>query len=354
MTRKLKQGFFKVSPYNPYIPLRARYYGYEADNTFQIRKSGGTVVSSYYGISHGMGKVLSLFNKEFFLFHNGASQIMCVSPDDAVSTLLNITGVDDASIITMDKNFIVVTQSGSTITVKSYVIAGTSEDFWAELIETKTTTMPGSGTKTYGCKANATTCYACLSVVSGSFQSLKIVGNNTFSPSVTLSWVSGTPQTLTNKGNMLYKCAGNRYYWSNEYNYYVDKNSTAYTLYDKNGTVIWTGTVPGNAANFYIDQETGNGYVLAGNIQDVQNKHIVGNLYSLQNGNLTLVATAANANTGSQSGWYNSDNVMPLVDGLIAPLYNSGYKVTATTSSVSVTSATNTSNTTFGTGVRFA
>ena len=364
MTVKMKQGFFKVAASKPFVPLTTRYYGYEADNLFEIRKLGGTTVASYYGMSHGMGKVLSIFNEEYFLFHNGASQVMCIAPDDTVTTLLTITGVDEASIITMDNNFMVVSKTGNDITVKSYIIAGAPQDFWAELVDTQTISGPAgftAMTKPFGCRASETDVYACLAVVSGpAYKTLKIVSNNGFGPSATLSWESGNVQDMPIPavGNMLYSCAGNRYYWSNEYNYYVTKSGTTYTLFHRDGTQIWLGTLTGAGVNFHIDQETGDGYVLEVYTQDVQNQRTVGKLYSLQSGVLTLVTTVSGGNIPSISGWVGINNVMPLVDGLVAPVCHyergTGDKVTGTTSSLTVTGSINASLTTFASGVRFA
>ena len=358
MTVKLKQGFFKVTPIKPYVPLTTTYYGYEADNVFEIRKLGGTTVSSYYASSHGMGKVLSLFNKEFFLFHNGASQIMVVAPDDTVSSLMTITGVDDASVVTMENNFIVITRSGTNITASSYVIAGAAEDFWAELVDTKTTTATGTIGRLFACRANDTDSYVCTRSSGGSLYTLRIVSAPTFSPSAALNWAWGgiADMPIPVAGNLLTYAPSSRYYWSKEYNYYVVKSGNTYSLYNKSGTLIWTGSFTARGVNFYIDQSTGNGYVMTGEVQDVTNQHFLAKLYSLQSGTLSLITTSGYGNLTSNQ-FCGNNYIVPLIDNTFTPMsqyQQTGNKATPSTTSITMGSATNVGFSAFASAIRFA
>jgi len=358
MTVKLKRGFFKVAPIKPYVPLTTTYYGYEADNVFEIRKLGGTTVSSYYASSHGMGKVLSLFNKEFFLFHNGASQIMVIAPDDTVSALMTITGVTDASVVTMENNFMVITKNGTDITVSSYVIAGAPEDFWAELVDTKTIAATGSVGPLFACRASDTDSYVCTRSSGGSLSTLRVVSTPTFSPSAALNWVSGgiADMQIPVAGNLLTYAPGSRYYWSKEYNYYVVKSGDTFSLYHKSGTLIWSGTFATPGVNFYIDQSTGNGYVMTGEVQDVQNQHFLTKLYSLQSGTLSLITTSGYGNLTAHQ-FCGNNYIVPLIDNTFTPMsqyQQTGNKATPSTTSITMTSATNVGFSAFASAIRFA
>ena len=363
MGEKLKQGYFKVNPFNPYVPLTELHYGYENDNVFQIRKQGGATVASYVAESGGMGKVLSAFNTEYFVFHNGATQIQCVSPTGTVKVLLNLIGVDDSILVTMDNNFVVVTFTGNTYTVKSYVIVGTSQDFWAELINTETIDNPPDSLSTspslHGCRANDTDLYVAIKAVTGgTFKTLKIVTNNGFSPSASLSWVAGgiTAMPLPVSGTLVRRI--HRWFYTPLYEFYVIKNDYTYSVYRKNGTSIWSGRIAGDVVDFVLDNETGNGYVVAAKRQDVMNHRFLVTLYSLQNGVLTQIGSASDGNStiipGLGGGFY------PLIDNTIAPLsqggryaQDPGYKSVATTSSIAIQNAINIQSA-FGSWVRLA
>lgn len=363
MSVKLKKGFFRVTVLNPYVPLSGQYYGYEADNVFQIRKTGGNVVASYEGISGGMGKVLSIFNTEYFIFHNGATQIKCVAPNGTVSTLLNFSA-EDLSLIVMDNNFLVTTRLSDSITLTSYIIVGSASDFFAKAVASIEIQIPDGYTTAphlCGCRANNTDIYVAQeqnTTAIGTYKTLKVVTNNTKSPTLSASWVDGAlkDMPIPSAQNMLSRVDSTRYFWTNAYKYYVEKNGTSYTIKRSDGTTIWTGVFANGGANFYIDQNTGNGYILHVYTQDVQNQRLVGKLYSLQNGVSTLVVEGAGGNDTS-GNFIVRDSVFPLIDDSFAPvLFVSRStlqdKVVPSASSVTVQTATNTYQM-FGSAVRF-
>ncbi len=363
MTMKLKNGYFRVAVLNPYVPLSGQYYGYEADNVFQIRKAGGNVAASYDGISGGMGKILSVFNTEYFIFHNGATQIKCIAPNGTVSTLLNFSA-DDLSLIVMDNNFLVAMRQNDVITLTSYIIVGSAGDFFAQPVVSIKSQIPDGYTTAphlCGCRANNTDVYVAQeqdTTAIGTYKTLKVITNNTQTPTLSVSWVDGALEDMPipSAQNMLSRVDSTRYFWTNAYKYYVTKNGTSYTLKRIDDTVIWTGVFANGGANFYIDQNTGNGYILHVYTQDVQNQRLVGKLYSLQNGVSTLVAEGAGSNDTS-GNLIVRDSVFPLIDDSFAPVLfvsrsTSQDKIVPSSSSITVQTATNTYQT-FGSAIRF-
>ena len=141
MTKKLKQGFFKVAPFNKYVPLTGELYAVEKDNVFNIYK-GNTVLATYSGASHGLGKVLSVFNTEYVVYEDGARNINCVDTNGTVTRL--ISGIaQERTVICYNNVICVITRVDYVITIKKYIIVGTIQSPFVEQLDgEETITVP--------------------------------------------------------------------------------------------------------------------------------------------------------------------------------------------------------------------
>lgn len=150
MTVKLKQGFFKVFPYNPYIPLQGDWFIIEDDANFSVMHDQA-VATTYSAFSHGCGKVRSVFNTEYFVFESGVGQVRVVDNDHIDTMIHTISASDLFSIVCMNDYIFEARLNGTTLTVSQYVIAGTKQQPFIDLVTSKTISVSAGYTGASAC-----------------------------------------------------------------------------------------------------------------------------------------------------------------------------------------------------------
>lgn len=136
MTVKLKKGFFRVTPYNPYLPLEGDWFICENDATFSVMKDL-TVAENFFGFSRGCGKINSVFNCDYFVFENGANQIKIIDNESNSFVVTTLPAVDLKSIVCMNDFIFAAYLDGNTLTVTQYIVAGTTEGPFVDVVKTK-------------------------------------------------------------------------------------------------------------------------------------------------------------------------------------------------------------------------
>lgn len=311
---KLKDGFFRVNPLSVYIPITGTWHAVESDDKFTLYKNG-VQAATYAGISRGMGKILSVYNRGYVLFDNGANQIRIIDDFGNQKTLLTITA-DDHSVIVFDKCFVVMRRNGTSITATSYLIAGVASDPYAQQLDSKTTTALREDYNMCSAKFNSTEAYVLSDLETGVAQRslrLKMVSGDYEGKIEGLIWETGylvNTAPIPFAGATIGSYPGLvQAYYNPGFNYYAEvKNngnrpgyntSVDVTIKRLNGTVVYSGNI--NTAG------SGNGPVTTriymrndnsgtGKITMVWSRGsiMIARIYSLANGALTLLAESSN------------------------------------------------------------
>lgn len=134
----LRDTFFRVQSYHPYEPLSNKWIAIENGNSFKLYKDTSEVLS-YSGSSKGIGKLISITNKEVCIIENGIGQIIAVEESGITH---NLGSYLSTSIVCAGGMLLVSSVSGQVLTLKTYKLEST---IWTLiLIETKTITFTGT------------------------------------------------------------------------------------------------------------------------------------------------------------------------------------------------------------------
>lgn len=374
MSVKLKKGYFRVFPFNPYIPLTGKWTAVEQDNAYGIYKDN-SLVKSYSGQAYGFGKVLSIFNEEFVVYMDGTGIAKYVTNSGTSGNL--VTANTKSSVVCFGDCFVVcsLNSTNDTITCTKYVIAGVHSNPFAHPVSTQTlsnVSITGVIQHLESIKISDTEAY--IAQLSTN-QCVKIAkGTNWTSDDLSITKVSGvikgsaTTLNLPRAGAMVMNTNLTRVYYNRNLDFYCTivfngerpgyNDSVDLTIYRAStNTVIYSGNiVPGASGNgtvnvrVYVDNN-GDGYVVMTYSTGTSNSSA--KLYRLASGTLSQI-TSASASGGS--GQKNGSGILPLVNNIIPPLtmYSGGSvrkKVSFTTSSISISNSSNTDVDTFGSAV---
>lgn len=278
MTLKLKKGFFRVTPYRPYVPLEGDWFIREDDATFSVMKNLD-VAKNFFGFSHGCGKIKSVFNRDYFVFENGAGQVEIIDNELHSFAIITLPAVDLKSIVCMNNFIFAASLSGNTLTVTQYIVAGTEQTPFSDIVATKTINVASGYTGVAAsCIKNDTDAYLYQGELSGTYESVKMeVDGSDFE----LSLESDSIKNLihpnmelraNNESFLFYRPVA---YYSNCPNLIPGTGGTtttnwSFSVYDADDTLQYTYTVArtravarAQGAKVFLNQTDGSGYLLA-------------------------------------------------------------------------------------------
>jgi hypothetical protein len=374
MSVKLKKGYFRVFPFNPYVPLTGKWTAVEQDNAYGIYKDN-SLVKSYSGQAYGFGKVLSIFNEEFVVYMDGTGIAKYVTNSGTSGNL--VTANTKSSVVCFGDCFVVcsLNSANNAITCTKYVIAGVHSNPFAHAVSTQTlsgVSITGMVQHLESIKISDTEAY--IAQLSTN-QCVKISkGENWTSDDLSITKVSGTIKgsettlPLPRVGAIVLNTNTTRVCYNRNLDFYCTivfngerpgyNTSVDLTIYRAStNAVIYSGNiVTGASGNGTVNvrvlvDNDGNGYVVMTYSTGTSNSSA--KVFRLSNGTLSQVASTS---ASGGSGQRNGSGIMALVNNIIPPLtmYSGGSvrkKVSFTTSSASVSDANNTDVDTFGSAV---
>lgn len=324
----LRDTFFRVQSYHPYVPLEGSWYAFENDNIFQILK-GSDVKTTYSSPSKSMGLTKSAFNTEYCVYENGAGQIKTVDENGDVFTLLTVT--DLVSLVCFNKSFCVTSFNTITkiATAKFYIIVGTPTAPFVQLLTTKTLTLPANIFPNVNCKADVTTAFVGQYVVTGPlYYSLKITKPDTFTNDesdplndATFEIIDGSLESQgvpATDAIIPIVNTSNRFYNPN-LDYYMTQSGSLFTLKNLAGDTITT--ISGTNVRVFIDND-GDGYITITGIKTISgSSRLFSQIYSLISGVKTLIQEVdAGANSGNTYNFSSGSGLFPLIQDKIPPI----------------------------------
>lgn len=280
----LRDTFFRVQSYHPYVPSGDGWHAFESDNVFQIKKDS-VVKATYSAPSKGIGMTKSVFNTEYCVYENGIGQIKVIDENDNTFTLLTESNVK--SLVCFNKSFCVTTfDSVSKIaTAKFYIIVGTTEEPFLQLLTTKTLTLPSAVFYNASCKIDTENAFVGQYIMAGPlYYSLKVNKPDTFTNNesdplndATFEVVSGSIESQGIPRTGAYIKEDNVYnvfffYRNGALDYYMTISGGTSKLIEikktlddsvvASGTAVLTGMTSGPGVFCYIDNSTGDSVVI--------------------------------------------------------------------------------------------
>lgn len=277
MGEKLKQGYFRVTPYNEPRPLSGDWYLVENDNNFSV-VNDGISRGTYAGFSHGCGTVMSAFMTEYFVYESGAGQVKIMDKDYNNHMLITIPINEIYSVLCMNNFIFVAYLNNNVLTVSKYIIVGTKYDPFYEVIDTKTIDVSVATIRHSACVVkNETEGFLYQGESSGFYESVKIeIDGNDFN----LSIVNNSIVSQLHP-NMVLIANNDRFLYYKPLSYYSDcpnllpgtgsQSSTNWTfsVYNSEDVLQYSYTISRTravarpqGAKVFLNQNDGSGYLV--------------------------------------------------------------------------------------------
>ena len=323
----LRDTFFRVQSYHPNEPLESGWYGFESDNSFQIFKNT-TSKATYSAPSKGIGKTKAVFNTEYLVYENGAGQIKAL--DEHSHSFVLLTESYLTSLVCFEKSFCVTSFNPSTkvATAKFYIIVGTIESPFVQLLTTKTLTLPANIIHNTSCKISTTNAFVGDYVETGAYFSLKITKPDTFTNDesdlandATFEIVNGSleEQGIPAANSVINDTNFFNTFYNPTLKYYMEKSGSLYTIKNLTGTTI--AIISGSNCRVFLD-DNGDGYITTIGVKTISgSSRLFSQLYSLTGGVQTLIQESdAGANTGNSYNFSSTNGLFPLIENKIPPI----------------------------------
>jgi hypothetical protein len=272
MGEKLKQGYFRVAPYNELRPLSGDWYLLENDADFSVINDGVTR-STFSGFSRGCGTVMSVFMTEYFVYESGNGQVRIIDKDYNNHMLITLPINEVCSVLCMNNFIFVSCLNNNVLTVSKYIIVGTKYDPFYEVIDTKTIDVTAATTQYSACVLKTPTeGYLYQGEEAGVYESVKIEMDGS---DFNLSIVNGSIASQIHP-NMALVANNDRFLYYKPISYYADcpvkymgTTNWSFNVYDAEDNLIQTYTIQrGNVvsrmqgAKVFLDQTDASGYLV--------------------------------------------------------------------------------------------